>query len=147
MLPSSDEESSPQLEEILSAELAVRHKVSRLKERPCCPPQMRSPVLILILSAELACSEGESRLSLGSFLFYMATQVLYGHSTVSFFKLLYDLFFICEGCEPEDSSDSLLPACRAHQGGIRSCLTGQYASLTPSVLGIRDILVRICTPD
>jgi hypothetical protein len=32
MLTSSDGESSPKLEEILSAELAVRPKVSRLKE-------------------------------------------------------------------------------------------------------------------
>jgi hypothetical protein len=39
-----------------------------------------------------ACSEGESRLSLVSFLFYMATQAFYGHLTVSFFKLFYDLF-------------------------------------------------------
>jgi hypothetical protein len=35
MLTSSDGESSPKLEEILSAELAVRPKVSRLKEMSC----------------------------------------------------------------------------------------------------------------
>ncbi len=34
MLTSSDGESSPKLEEILSAELAVRPKVSKLKVRP-----------------------------------------------------------------------------------------------------------------
>jgi hypothetical protein len=35
LLTSSGWESSPKLEEILSAELAVRPKVRRLKERPC----------------------------------------------------------------------------------------------------------------
>jgi hypothetical protein len=39
-----------------------------------------------------ACSEGESRLSLVSFLFYMATRALYGHLTVSF-SSFYMTFF------------------------------------------------------
>ncbi len=109
MLTSSDGESSPKLEEILSAQLAVRPKVSRLKERLCWPLQMGS--LVSLQSV---------------FCFKLQHRHFYGHLTVSWFLLLYDFFFICEGCEPEDSSDSLLPACRAYQGGIWSCVTGQY---------------------
>ncbi len=63
MLTSSDGESSPKLEEILSAELAVRPKVSKLKDVMLFSSDRESsPKLKEIFPAELAVRPKVSRL-------------------------------------------------------------------------------------